>query len=112
MHYYTNIQRYKDFILARGVLNGEKYIKRLKYEPTLYIPTNKQTAHKSVKGEFLQAKKFGSINHARNWRKKFSDTNIEVHGLDAWEYTYINEVFPKDIDFDIKNINILNIDIK
>ena len=49
MHYYTNVQRYKDFILARGVKNGERYIKRLKYEPTLYIPTNKQTAFKSIK---------------------------------------------------------------
>jgi len=29
MHYYTNVKRYKDFILARGVKNGEKYIKRL-----------------------------------------------------------------------------------
>ena len=113
MHYYTNVQRYKDFILARGVKNGERYIKRLKYEPTLYIPTNKQTAFKSIKGDFLQQKKFGSISHARHWKKKFQNDQIsEVHGLDQWEYTYINESFPTDVQFDIKNINILNIDIE
>ena len=112
MHYYTNVQKYKDYILARGIKNGERYIKRLKYEPTLYIPTKKSTAHKSIRGEFLQAKKFGSINHARNWRKKFKDTNIDIHGQDGWEYTYINEVFPSDIEFDIKQLNILNIDIE
>jgi len=112
VHFYTNVQKYKDFILARGIKNGEKYVKRLKYEPTLYIPTNKHTAHKSVRGEFLQAKKFSSINHARNWRKKFKNINVDVHGLDSWEYTYINEVFPSNIEFDIKDINILNIDIE
>ena len=41
VHFYTNVQKYRDFILARGIKNGEKYVKRLKYEPTLYIPTNK-----------------------------------------------------------------------
>ena len=112
MHFYTNVQKYKDFILARGIKNGEKYIKRLKYEPTLYIPTKKHTATKSIRGEFLQAKKFGSPSHARHWKKKFQDTGIDIHGLDSWEYTYINESFPTDIDFDIKNINILNIDIE
>ena len=112
MHFYTNVQRYKDFILARGIKNGKRYLKRLKYEPTLYVPTNKHTAFKSVKGEFLQAKKFGSINHARNWGKQYKGSNIDIHGLDSWEYTYINEVFPSDIKFDIKQLNILNIDIE
>ena len=112
MHFYTNVQKYKDFILARGIKNGKRYIKRLKYEPTLYIPTRKPTAFKSIRGDFLQAKKFGSINHAYNWRKKFKDTNVDIHGLDTWEYTYINEVFPSDIGFDINQLNILNIDIE
>ena len=112
MHFYTNVQKYKDFILARGIKNGKKYIKRLQYEPTLYIPTKKHTATKSIRGEFLQAKKFGSINHARNWRKKFHNTNVDIHGLDSWEYTFINESFPSNIEFDIKKINILNIDIE
>ena len=41
----------------RGVRNGEKYIKRLtRYEPTLYIPTNKETPHKSIAGEYLTIK--------------------------------------------------------
>lgn len=112
MHYYTNIKRYKDLILARGVKNGEKYIKRLKYEPTLYIPTNKPTAHKSIAGEYLQSKKFSSPSQARHWKKQYDNTGIDIHGLEQWEYTYIAETYPSDIDFDIKNINILNIDIE
>ena len=103
MHYYTNIKRYKDYILARGVRNGEKYIKRLKYEPTLYIPTNKPTAHKSIAGEFLQSKKFKSPSDARHWKKQYDNTGIDIHGLEQWEYTYIAETYPSDIDFDIKN---------
>ena len=112
MHYYTNIKRYKDFILAKGVKNGEKYIKRLKYEPTLYIPTNKQTPHKSIHGEYLQSKKFKSPSDARHWKKQYDNTGIDIHGLEQWEYTYIAETYPSDIEFDIKNINILNIDIE
>ena len=112
MHYYTNIKRYKDLILARGVKNGEKYIKRMKYEPTLYIPTNKETPHKSIAGEYLQSKKFSSPSQARHWKKQYDNTGIDIHGLEQWEYTYIAETYPSDIDFDIKNINILNIDIE
>ena len=112
MHYYTNIKRYKDFILARGVKNSQKYIKRLKYEPTLYIPTNKETPHKSISGEYLQSKKFASPSQARHWKKQYDNTGIDIHGLEQWEYTYIAETFPSEIDYDIKNINILNIDIE
>ena len=112
MHYYTDVKRYKDFILVRGIKNGEKYIKRLKYEPTLYLPTNKQTAFKSIHGDFLQPKKFGAPSHARHWKKQYDNTGVDIHGLDAWEYTYLSETFPSDIDFDIKSINILNIDIE
>ena len=112
MHYYTNIKRYKDFILAKGVKNGEKYIKRVKYEPTLYIPTNKETPHKSISGEYLQSKKFNSPSDARHWKKQYDNTGIDIHGLEQWEYTYIAESFPSDIEFDIKKINILNIDIE
>ena len=89
MHYYTNVKRYKDFILVRGVKNGEKYIKRLKYEPTLYIPTTKPTAHKSISGDYLQSKKFRSPSDARHWKKQYDNTGIDIHGLDSWEYTYL-----------------------
>ena len=78
----------------------------------LYIPTNKETPHKSISGEFLQSKKFSSPSQARHWKKQYDNTGIDIHGLEQWEYTYIAETYPSDIDFDIKSINILNIDIE
>ena len=76
MHFYTNVEKYKNFILIRGIKNGEPYLKRLEYKPTLYFPTKKDTPYKSIRGENLQPKKFGKIGHAYNWRKKYSDIPI------------------------------------
>ena len=112
MHFYTNVEKYKNFILIRGIKNGEPYLKRLEYKPTLYFPTKKDSLYKSIRGENLQPKKFGTIGHAYNWRKKYTETNIDIHGFDSWEYTFISESFPSRIEFDIKQIKILNIDIE
>ena len=56
--------------------------------------------------------RFSSPSQARHWKKQYDNTGIDIHGLEQWEYTYIAETYPSDIDFDIKNINILNIDIE
>ena len=113
MHFYTNVYRYRDYILARGYRNGKPFTNRLKYQPTFYVSTNKPSAFKSIHGHNLEPKKFPSKSASRAWREKYDNIGgFEVHGLDRFEYTYINENFTSDIEFDFNQIKILNLDIE
>ena len=43
MDYYTNVISYGNSILVRGVRNGERITARNKYQPTLFVPVQKET---------------------------------------------------------------------
>ena len=41
--FYTNVQPHGKFIALRGVDdNGEHFQRKVRYEPTLYVPTQKE----------------------------------------------------------------------
>jgi len=52
MNFYTSVNRYGNSILYRGVNNyGKRIEAKYKFEPKLYLPSNKITAkHKSIDG--------------------------------------------------------------
>ena len=47
MDYYTNVISYGNSILIRGVNNGERITARNKFQPTLFVPVQKETQYKS-----------------------------------------------------------------
>ena len=56
-NFYTNVIEYRGKLLIRGVANGQSYLSRINYEPTLFIPTNKPTDWKTLKGQNVVDKK-------------------------------------------------------
>ena len=44
--FYTNVVEYKGKLLIRGVNNGQSYLSRINYSPTLYLPTKEQSKAK------------------------------------------------------------------
>ena len=112
MKFYTSIQQYNNVILERYIEDGEHKQREVPYQPTLFVPTVKQSPFKTITGEVVEPRGFNSIKEARDFiqaRDKVS--NDPVYGMQQFAYAYINEEYPTR-DFDFSQLNIFNFDIE
>ena len=112
MKFYTSIQQYNNVILERYIEDGVHKQREVPYQPTLFVPTVKQSPFKTITGEVVEPRVFNSIKEARDFiqaRDKVS--NEPVYGMQQFAYAYINEEYQKR-DFDFNQLNILNFDIE
>lgn len=115
--FYTNVQVYGSKILYRGVqggyLDGIHEKKRIDYYPTIYVNSNKPTEFTTIHGEYAAEVKPGNIRDAKDFFKQYEGVEgFNIYGNQRFEYSFISERFPDDIDWDISKINIANIDIE
>ena len=113
MHFYTNVYQHRNLILVREFKDGEYIQKQVQYKPTFYVPTNKDSSFRSIKGKNLEPKKFTSIAQARQFREKWKDVEgFDIHGIERHPYAYIAEYFPQEIEWMMRHIRIMNLDIE
>ncbi len=113
MKYYTNISVQGNNILYRGVNNGRRVNKKIEYSPTLFLPSNKVTPWKTLFGESLESKRFETIRDARDFIKRYDGVeNFKIYGNDRYEYAFIADEHRGPIDWDIKELSIVIIDIE
>ena len=63
MNFYTNVLQYGNSILVREVRDGERTIRRVKYEPTLFdlFHGREETGYKTLDGKSVMPHPFDSI---------------------------------------------------
>ena len=111
--FYTNVLNFGSKILYRGVENGRKVRNRVEYRPTLYLASTKPTKFTTVKGEYVSEIKPGTISECRDFVRRYEGVdNFKVYGNQKYEYTYISDTYPNEVDWDKNFINICNIDIE
>ena len=113
MNFYTNVIEYRGKLLIRGVANGQSYLSRINYEPTLFIPTKNNTEFKTLDGKNVTDKKFGSIVKAKQFIETYkSMPEFKVYGMTRYNYQYIANEYPKDIQWDKDKIKIFTLDLE
>ena len=114
MKFYTSVIPFKGKLLVRGVNHDGTHKKyRINYKPNLFIPTKNQSKYKTLDGRNVDKVKFESIYEARKWIDEYKDvTNFEYFGNTRYQYPFITDEFPDKIDWDIKQIKLLTIDIE
>ena len=114
MKFYTNAIEKRGQILLRGYENGRQFTRRVKYEPTLFVPNNKpDSTWKSIHGKPLAPMPFSSIYEAKEFAEKYKDvTNFEINGLTRFVYAYLNEEYSGEVRYDRELIQVVNIDIE
>jgi len=111
--FYTNVQVYGSKILYRGVDNGRKVCLKVDYHPTLFVSSPKPTKFTTVTGEYVSEINPGTIRDCRDFVKQYEDVNnFKIYGMQRYEYCFISDRFPEDIEWDKNLINICNIDIE
>jgi len=114
MDFYTNVQSFGNSILYRGIMDGKRIKQRIDYEPSLYMPSKKQTQFRSLDGQPLEQKRFDCIRDAREFFKKYDGIPgaPKIYGNTRFEYAFIADQHPTMIDWDIDKIKVDIIDIE
>lgn len=111
--FYTYAKSYGNSVLVRGYENGEYFTDRIKFKPTLYVQSQKETKFKSLDGDFLSPIKFDEISEAKDFIKKYSDvSNYKMYGNDNWHFQWINENYKGVVQYDPSLIHTETIDIE
>jgi DNA polymerase elongation subunit (family B) len=100
--------------LVRGFENGESFITRERFEPTLFVPSKKKTKYKTLEGNYVQAIQPGTVRDCREFIKTHNNVDgFEIYGNTRYIYQYISEKYPEDhIEFDLKKMKLVTIDIE
>ena len=114
--FYTNVLSLGGKILYRGVKDGRRFMDKIDYSPSLYLPSRKQsnTKFKSLDGVPLERKEFETIKEAREFVKKYEDVPGApvIYGQTRFEYAYIADEHTGMVDYDLNKINVDFIDIE
>ena len=114
MKFYTSVLPYRGKLLVRGInQDGGRKKFRIPYKPSLFIPTQKESKYKTLDGRNVDKVTFDSISDTKRWIEEDKGvSNFEYFGNTRYQYPFIADEFPNKVDWDIKQIRILTIDIE
>jgi DNA polymerase elongation subunit (family B) len=114
MNFYTNVLMVGDYFLVRGYKDGNHFMTREKFSPTLFVSSKKPTKYKTLQGEYVESIQPGSVKECREFLKKYDNVeNFKIYGNDRYIYQYISDKYPEtEIKFDISKIKLTTIDIE
>ena len=111
--YYTNVACIGNNILYRGVKEGRRVKLKVAYTPTLFLPSKKETAYKTLEGEFLEPMKFESVREARDFIKRYDEvSNFKIFGNSSYQYAFIADEFKGMVDWKMEDLSVAIIDIE
>ena len=111
-NFYTHVAQWGNQLLVRAVKDGVRTNFKVKYEPTLYVPVQKETGWKTLDDKNVNPMKFLSIKEAKAFIEQYQSQPHLVYGMNQFPYTYLSEKYPKQIQFDSKQLKIVTIDIE
>jgi DNA polymerase elongation subunit (family B) len=114
MRFYTNVQMVGDHFLVRGYENGKHFMTREKFNPTLFVPSKKQSRYKTLSGDYVEPVKPGSVRECREFIKKYDGVEgFKIYGNERFIYQYISDTYSEEeIKFDINKIKLATLDIE
>jgi len=114
LRFYTNVQMVGDNFLIRGYENGRHFMTREKFNPTLFVPSQKKTKYQTLNGDYVEEVQPGSVRDCREFIKKYENVeNFKIYGNTYYIYQYISEKYPEEeIKFDTNKVKITTLDIE
>jgi len=110
MEFYTNVQTRGNNVLLRGVdEKGNRFNKKVPYEPTLYTQTFVDSDITTTLGEPVEPITFQNMKDANEWKRKMGES---VYGGIPFKYAYISDNYPEYIEFNLEKIKIQYLDIE
>ena len=112
--FYTSVLLRGDNIYYRGYENGDRVTNKIPFRPKLYVLSpNKDSEWKTLDGRSVEEFYAGTIKDTKEFIETHSDiSNFEVFGNTDFQYQYIAEHFPNDVEYDYNSLNVCYLDIE
>jgi DNA polymerase elongation subunit (family B) len=100
--------------LVRGYENGEHFMIREKFSPTLFVPSKKKTKYQTLQGHYVEPVQPGYVRDCREFISKYENVEgFKICGNERYIYQYISDKYSEDeIKFDISKIKLVTLDIE
>lgn len=113
MNFYTSVNRYGNNILYRGIENGERIAKKIKFSPTLFVNSPQNTGWYNLQNQPVLPKMFDTMRDAKEYIKQYEGVdNKTIYGTTNYITQFINDRFPNAPRFERNKINVTTIDIE
>ena len=115
MSFYTCVNRFGNKMLYRGYNdNGERVQTKVPFKPTMYLQSAKsEGVWKAFDGSSVEPIELDSMSEATDFIKKYEDIdNFKIYGNNNFVAQFIQDKFPGVIKYDLKKIEVGNIDIE
>ena len=115
MSFYTCVNRYGNNILFRGYNDdGKPIMKKFPFKPTMYVPSTKGPGEwKGFDGASVEPIQLDSMSEATEFNKRYEGVdNFKIYGNNNYVAQFIADKYPGIVPYDLKRINVGNIDIE
>ena len=112
-NFYTSVSRYGNKLLLRGYDSGHPIKERIEFKPSLFVPNEKASKWKSLKGEPLEELVFDTMREAKEFLQTTDGVkNLKIHGNTNYIAQFIQQKYSGKIPFARNKINVTSIDIE
>jgi DNA polymerase elongation subunit (family B) len=113
MNFYTHVAVYGNKILYRGISEGRRVSRREGYKPSLFVSAPTEDPYHTVQGLPVKRVQFETIKEAKAYIEKYDKVeNFTVYGNERFEYAFLADKFPGEVEWDKSKLLIANIDIE
>ena len=114
MKFYTSVEQAGDTILVRGYNKGRPYQDRVKFNPTLFLPSPSKSEWRTLDGKYVRPVKQGTIRDAKTFVQDHKDIpDFDICGQTRYVNQYIYEQYPDEsMSYDMGDIRVFTLDIE
>ena len=114
---YTNVFQYGNKMFVRGYdTKGRQFKEKIDFQPTLFVDSKKSdqtSAWKTLDGKTVYPVKLNSIKESKEFIERYKDVHgFGIFGLNQYDYQYISDKYPGELQYDANQIKICTIDIE
>ena len=113
-NFYTNVFLNKGKIYTRGIKNGIPFKHSFKYKPYLFVQAkNGENEYHTTDGRAVAKIDFDSVWDAKEFVKQYESVDgFNIYGLTNYQYQYLFEEYPTQLEYDSSLISVVGLDIE
>ena len=110
--FYTSVERTAADILYVGYEGNRRVVEKVRFQPTLFIPTRNKSNYRTLDGVNVDTIQPGSMMDCRDFIRENEATNFRIYGNRDYIAQYISDRFPDGCEPDMSLVNVMFIDIE
>jgi DNA polymerase elongation subunit (family B) len=112
--FYTSVERTANDILYVGYDGKRRVVEKVRFQPTLFVPTRNKTKYRTLDGYTVDSIQPGSMMDCRDFIRETEADNFPIYGNRDYIAQFIGDKFPDGCipDTSVMNISFIDIEVQ